>query len=141
MHGHFDVKDLNSDVVSDLENSTPTGIHSGIGVVIPASKFVNTIMQKDLVEQRKEITWTSKIRLYRGSRFCIRAYRVRRFGRLCNPNHLRDFARLVDVAARKKPKRNISGILFHGYGSIKNHTPIAMISRGKGVKINGSLVC
>jgi hypothetical protein len=60
MHGHFDVKDLNSDVVHDLDEATATGIHSGIGVVIPASKIVETIMQKDLVDQRKAIVEQAK---------------------------------------------------------------------------------
>jgi hypothetical protein len=54
MHGHFDVKDLNSDVVTDEDGST-AGIHSGIGVVVPAPKIAETLMQDDLKKQREAL--------------------------------------------------------------------------------------
>ena len=56
MHGHFDVEDLNSDVVvDDMAQAAPEGIHSGIGVVVPVSKIRETLMQDDLEKARKKI--------------------------------------------------------------------------------------
>jgi hypothetical protein len=55
MHGHFDIDNLNADVVLEDEKDSTSGIHSGIGVVIPVEKITETIMQQDLVKIRKEI--------------------------------------------------------------------------------------
>lgn len=56
MHGHFDVEDLNADVVvDDMALASPEGIHSGIGVVVPVSKIRETLMQKDFEEARQKI--------------------------------------------------------------------------------------
>jgi len=56
MHGHFDIEDLNSDVVTDdIANASPEGIHTGIGVVVPVSKIRETLMQEDLEKERKKI--------------------------------------------------------------------------------------
>jgi len=107
MHGHFDVKDLNADVVLDLEEATPVGIHSGIGVVIPASKIVETLMQKDLVEQRKETIRKAKSESTVIPDFAssdVTSAPSAPSADDANPNHLADFKRLVDVAARKRPQ-------------------------------------
>ena len=53
VHGHFDVKNLNEDVVTDDEAETTTGIHTGIGIVVPVHKIVETIEHPDLTEMRK----------------------------------------------------------------------------------------
>src|ERR1700733_1329755 len=53
MHGHFDVPNLNEDVVSDSEEPE-RGVHTGIGVVIPVQKVIETIQHPDLTEMRKE---------------------------------------------------------------------------------------
>jgi hypothetical protein len=55
MHGHFDVEDLNLDVVLDDAKDASSGIHSGIGVVIPVEKIIDTVMQLKLVEARRKI--------------------------------------------------------------------------------------
>lgn len=56
MHGHFDVKNLNEDVViEDEREATSTGIHTGIGVVIPVHKVVETLEHPELVQMRKDI--------------------------------------------------------------------------------------
>lgn len=52
VHGHFDVEDLNLDVVLDDVKDASSGIHSGIGVVIPVEKIIETLMQPTLVEAR-----------------------------------------------------------------------------------------
>lgn len=51
VHGHFDVQNLAEDiVVDDLEGS---GINTGIGVVVPASKILETLYQDDLIQIRR----------------------------------------------------------------------------------------
>jgi hypothetical protein len=52
--------------VDDLEaDSVPVDdvakIHTGIGVVIPASKLVETIMQPELLEERQRMTRETKV--------------------------------------------------------------------------------
>jgi hypothetical protein len=48
MHGHFDIENLNADVVLEDEKDATSGIHSGIGVVIPVEKIIETILQQEL---------------------------------------------------------------------------------------------
>ena len=55
MHGHFDVENLNLDVVLDDARDELSGIHSGIGVVIPVEKIIDTVMQTKLLEARIKI--------------------------------------------------------------------------------------
>jgi hypothetical protein len=51
VHGHFDVENTSEDmVIDDLDGS---GINAGIGVVVPASKILETLYQSDLVTERK----------------------------------------------------------------------------------------
>ena len=61
-------------------------------------------MQKDLVEQRKEIIRQAKSNSTVVPDFASAPTEFEALADDANPNHLRDFARLVDVAARKKPK-------------------------------------
>jgi hypothetical protein len=53
MHGHFDVPNLNEDVVTD-EDAPTSGVHTGIGVVLPVHKIIETINHPDLVALRKK---------------------------------------------------------------------------------------
>jgi hypothetical protein len=53
MNGHFDVPNLNEDVVTD--DSPQQSIHTGIGVVIPVEKIVETINHPELVAERQKI--------------------------------------------------------------------------------------
>lgn len=55
MHGHFDVTNLNEDVVTEDGATSPGGIHTGMGVVVPVSKIVETINHPDLVKARNAI--------------------------------------------------------------------------------------
>jgi hypothetical protein len=52
MRGHFDIKNLNEDVVSD-DDEPQRSVHAGIGVVIPVEKIMETIRQPKLVALRK----------------------------------------------------------------------------------------
>jgi len=55
MHGHFDIEDLNADVVLEDEKDATSGIHSGIGVVVPVEKIIETIVQKELLDVRNKL--------------------------------------------------------------------------------------
>jgi hypothetical protein len=106
MHGHFDLENLTEDsVVEDAAESR--GINSGIGLVIPASKVLETLYQPDLkaLRQRK----TKELRERKGATADVDF--VDLSARLsspavadANPHHLEDFTRLVDVAACKRPQ-------------------------------------
>jgi hypothetical protein len=54
IHGHFDVQNLNDDVVNEDANHGLGSINSGIGVVIPIEKILAAIEQEALVIMRKE---------------------------------------------------------------------------------------
>ena len=55
MHGHFDIKRLNEDTAVDDETQTTRGINTGIGIVIPVEKIIETIEHPDLVEIRSRL--------------------------------------------------------------------------------------
>jgi len=54
MHGHFDVPNLNEDVVADDAEHPQRSINTGIGVVIPIEKIIETIDQPDLLKKRRQ---------------------------------------------------------------------------------------
>lgn len=54
MHGHFDVRNLNEDVLSDDSGVFKGGINTGIGVVIPVDKIIETIDQPVIEKLRNE---------------------------------------------------------------------------------------
>jgi SEC-C motif len=51
MHGHFDVKDLNVDVIKEEGLSA---INSGIGVVVPVERISETLAHPDVARHRRE---------------------------------------------------------------------------------------
>jgi hypothetical protein len=53
MHGHFDVRNLNEDVVTD-EDAPDRGVHTGMGVVVPLEKIIETLRHPDLTAMRKQ---------------------------------------------------------------------------------------
>jgi hypothetical protein len=56
MHGHFDVQNLNEDVVTDTDSGQSRGINTGIGVVIPVEKILETLNQPEVLEARRRGT-------------------------------------------------------------------------------------
>jgi hypothetical protein len=52
VHGHFDVSDIEHDVVTDTE--TGRGINTGIGVVVPAYRIIETLMQDEARDMRDQ---------------------------------------------------------------------------------------
>jgi hypothetical protein len=55
MHGYFDIRDLNSDAISDNIYNSVSSINSGIGVVIPVSKIMDIIYDPQRVEERRQL--------------------------------------------------------------------------------------
>lgn len=54
MHGHFDIKNLNEDIIVDSLGGVSAGINTGVGVVIPVEKILETLDQPELVEKRQK---------------------------------------------------------------------------------------
>jgi hypothetical protein len=55
MHGHWDLPNLTDDAVVEDGNDKRESINSGIGVVIPVQKILETLYRPELVAMRKEI--------------------------------------------------------------------------------------
>ena len=53
-HGHFDIKSLNEDAVSDT-NEALHNINTGIGVVIPVEKIIETVNRPEMKAQRRKL--------------------------------------------------------------------------------------
>jgi len=54
MHGHFDVPNLNEDVVAD-EETPERSVHTGIGVVVPVHKILETARHPELIAMRQAL--------------------------------------------------------------------------------------
>jgi hypothetical protein len=104
MHGHFDVKNFKDDIVidADQQDGTISGINTGIGVVIPVEKILETLEHPELVEMRRKAV--EELRKQQGATADSDASDAASGEE--NPQHLEDFKRLVDVAARKRPRRS-----------------------------------
>ncbi len=55
IHGHFDVQNLNEDIVIEDQANSPGGINTGIGVVIPAQKIIETLDQEEWRTGRQNV--------------------------------------------------------------------------------------
>jgi hypothetical protein len=53
VHGHFDVQNLNDDLMAEDNSASGAGIHTGIGVVVPVDKILETINEPEWAEGRK----------------------------------------------------------------------------------------
>jgi hypothetical protein len=56
VHGHFDVQNLNDDIVvdADVDSGRGSGINTGIGVVIPVEKILEALQNPNLVSTREQ---------------------------------------------------------------------------------------
>jgi hypothetical protein len=99
VHGHFDVKNLNEDVVNDMAGSS---INTGIGVVIPFQKILETIEQPELTAMRKAIV--AKLRKSGATADLDFPSVVDKALQPNdeNPTHREDFTSLLGAAARKQ---------------------------------------
>jgi|SRR5271169_2844404 len=96
MNGHFDITNLNEDTVVDSESQVSGGINTGIGVVIPVEKILETLDQPELVELRKKALIDHR---KRGAVEDVAKDDPPANDE--NPTHREDFTRLVGAAARK----------------------------------------
>jgi hypothetical protein len=103
VHGHFDVKNLNEDVVADSESDASGSINAGMAVVIPIEKIMETINHPDFLAERMECA--TRDREATGAT----PDAVQDVGEDLpasdeNPTHLEDFTSLLNEAARKRPQ-------------------------------------
>jgi hypothetical protein len=54
VHGHFDIQNLNDDLLAEDRSASEAGIHTGIGVVVPVDKILETINEPQWAEERKQ---------------------------------------------------------------------------------------
>lgn len=54
VHGHFDVKDTTDIVQDESEYAKTSKLHSGIAIVVPSEKIIETINQEAIMKMRKE---------------------------------------------------------------------------------------
>jgi hypothetical protein len=106
MHGHFDIADLTYDAVVDDPRDASAGINSGVGVVIPIEKIIETIEHPDLMEARRKVAIEERKK--NGATPDILAEPSdgadgERDATEANPRHREDFNRLVGAAARRHP--------------------------------------
>jgi hypothetical protein len=103
MHGHYDIKNLNEDVVSDDIGSSK-GIHTGLGVVVPVEKILETIEHPDFKMMRANVI--DDYRKKSGATPDVLDVPVESdLPNEKNPKHREGFNSLVDAAARK-PKQD-----------------------------------
>ncbi len=55
MHGHWDLPSLTDDDVEEDAGGRKESINTGIGVVIPIQKIIETLYHPELVEMRKKL--------------------------------------------------------------------------------------
>lgn len=106
MHGHFDVKNMKEDLVTeDAEGGR--GVNTGIGVVIPAFRIIETLNHPELIEMRKNFarqadqTGAKPDAVIPAEASKGAATDV---ADAANPHHKEDFTRLLGAAAKKQPR-------------------------------------
>jgi hypothetical protein len=55
MHGHFDIPNLNEDTAIDGDAANGASINTGIGIVIPVEKIIETLNHENLREKRLDV--------------------------------------------------------------------------------------
>lgn len=97
MQGHFDIPNLREDAVVD--DGANGSINTGIGVVVPAHKIIETLNQPDMKNERDVLIAKSEREAATLDSLPIEEASPR--ANDANPNHRVDFTRLVSAAARK----------------------------------------
>jgi hypothetical protein len=100
MHGHWDLPNLTDDAVTEDVDGRKESINTGIGVVIPVHKIIETLYHPELVEMRKKLE--EKERNENGATPDVADDSAGHLATDANPNHQADFRRLVNVAGRKR---------------------------------------
>lgn len=102
MHGHFDVQNLNEDVVSD-DDDPKQSVHTGIGIVVPVEKIIETIRHPELMSIRKAIV--QKLRKS-GATPDIIPDDGPLEAKAPNLHHREDFTALLNAATRKPQSKD-----------------------------------
>lgn len=97
IHGHFDVKEITDIVQDESEYAQTNKLHSGIAIVVPSEKIVETINQDVLKKMREE---TAK-QAMADSDAVPDVASVEEESE--NPNHKEDFIRLLGEAVSSPP--------------------------------------
>lgn len=97
IHGHFDVKEIIDIVEDEAEYAKTNKLHSGIAIVVPSEKIVETINQDMLKKMREE---TAK-KAMAGSDTVPDVASVEEESE--NPSHKEDFIRLLGEAVSSPP--------------------------------------
>lgn len=109
VNGHFDIRNLSDDSVVEDVHDAVGSINTGIGVVIPVEKILATIEHPDFQEERRIHIMENRNRdgatsdLMQPDHVTSDTAEPKPVSP-DNPSHLEDFNRLVDVAARKRPR-------------------------------------
>jgi hypothetical protein len=114
MHGHFLVENPEDAISPSGKDRTTGQINTGIGLVIPADYILDLVNHPDREAERvaavERIRKRSKVRadaaIARIEQSALSAPQSDSDSPASaeNPTHLKDFTRLVDVAARKRPQ-------------------------------------
>lgn len=108
VHGHFDVQNLNDDVVSEDIGSGLGSINTGIGVVIPVEKVLKTVFQESLAKLRQVTVDAERAKLAASADVDLsdapRPKKERDESDGLNPSHREDFMSLLGEAATTKPQ-------------------------------------
>lgn len=98
MHGHWDLPNITDAATEDAGGNE--SINTGVGVVIPVQKIIDTLYHPELVEMRKKLEETE--RRESGAKPDLATDESSPPANGANPTHREDFTRLVGAAARKR---------------------------------------
>jgi hypothetical protein len=103
MHGHWDLPDLMDDAVSEDVGGRKESINTGIGVVIPVHKILETLYHPELVAMRKRLE--EQERRENGATPDVDD-NASPPSTDTNRNHREDFSRLLNAAVRKPARED-----------------------------------
>ena len=98
MQGHFDIPNFREDSAVEDDQEGSGSINTGIGVVVPAHKIIETLEHPDLQASRAALD----AKMDKGAATLDFDGESDLPASGANPNHQEDFTRLVGAAARKR---------------------------------------
>jgi hypothetical protein len=104
IRGYLRAKDSGEYTTEQPKIEEDLWVNSGISTIIPAQEIIETIMQDELKDQRAADAKRHNDQLADVPTSARSTGDSETSDNDANPNHLKDFMRLVDVAARKRPQ-------------------------------------
>jgi hypothetical protein len=98
IHGHFDAEGLHDDTSAEDGGEASGGINTGIGVVVPVEKILETINEPEWAKER-----TQAVLAFRKSSGAV-ADALLPEDVDENPHHREDFTSLLNAAAKTRPQ-------------------------------------